>query len=103
MHGSLHIQNFNQWIGFLICPSDEMSPRTMKCALFTIGVNLLQNVKQESTLWIDEKLERKKKNLKQKIKSPPLPPYFVFEYFWLDIVTLVWHYLYNTACSTRAV
>lgn len=75
----------------------------MKCALFMIGVNLLQNVKQESTLWIDEKLERKKKKLKQNIKSPPLPPYFVFAYFWLDIVTLVWHYLYNTACSTRAV
>lgn len=74
MHGSLHIQNFNQWIGFLICPSDEMSPRTMKCALFTIGVNLLQNVKQESTLWIDEKLERKKKTSNKKLNPLPYPP-----------------------------
>lgn len=74
MHGSLHIRNLIQWIGFLICPSDEMSPRTMKCALFTIGVNLLQNVKQESTLWIDEKLERKKKNSNKKLNPLPYPP-----------------------------
>lgn len=74
MHGSLHIRNLIQWIGFLICPSDEMSPRTMKCALFTIGVNLLQNVKQESTLWIDEKLERKKKTSNKKLNPLPYPP-----------------------------